>query len=632
MNKFQWLCPFIILMLNISAAQATHVSPIFSGYWYTDVKFIKETACGKNEYDYINRVAGDAESVANQILGEPPLYNCSWDKLSLLSVQDHVSFPKDLDYFFGGEQDKSDWLAMMAAGQPQTQTWGRQCWALDKNGNRYVYTSQNINISPQYVCPKGSVYGYDTKDKIKGCTSDPMPCVADVVARDMTIPVLGSFGHLGLSAGMNLQSLTDTDISIIQVEKKGSSGDEETKIAIRPFTPSFVTNPHGEFWGTKYGLNGSELSHDEAVNAMLAGLEQTRFELEYTLLWDWHPGSVENFHVFNATQNQWGTQLSMSKAKFRCDSFVYYLYLKAGRAIEPEFKKPHSRPASLFNAMMACRNRLGKYCGATPAIHVPHNAEPKSIARLATLMAGQPKLEALDQVSYAYIDSHAMSRQQKISELFSLLKENINQPEKFEYVAELLSLLKPIEWISDIQTFYLDHPKPFIQEKLMDVLFAIFTATDAQGEKQLTHNLDQLKQAQAFIRAQLFSTQDAQIRNNILMRYLTLFPKENLSPDLNQLKQLKKLSLSSSKLNKLLLNLALIQGEPNRLNNLIQTQKDNPHFLEEVCWVVKIYPMAVMTPQNKIILKNTLKYYDLKSQNKAKNLGACDIETALKKL
>ncbi len=90
--------------------------------------------------------------------------------------------------------------------------------------------------------------------------------------------------------------------------------------------------------------------------------EQFGYPFEYTYSWDWRPGSLTPLQIYNPENQQWHTIISVIGAKFRCDSFVYYSYLKgAGLSIFNEFVEP-LLPLDMFDTFLSCRDWEGVIC------------------------------------------------------------------------------------------------------------------------------------------------------------------------------------------------------------------------------------------------------------------------------
>jgi len=175
-------------LLFAPACFAKHVLPVFSGFWYTDESYTGEDNCSKNIYTYTNKTKGNAKETAGKLLSNPPeRSDCKWTKIKLI-YDDSDLVPID---FIGNSKDWG--LISKNPMMEHPQAWGRKCLSKD---DTWV-DEKIISITPIYKCPAGSAYLLGNGDS-GGCTSPPPNCQADIVGRDLDIPIINKAGHVAL--------------------------------------------------------------------------------------------------------------------------------------------------------------------------------------------------------------------------------------------------------------------------------------------------------------------------------------------------------------------------------------------------------------------------------------------------
>lgn len=619
--KIQFILVSSLLSLQIlNNAYAKYVDPVFSGYWYTKANYIEDRdACDVTYFNYENLLSGSAKEVAAKLIVPTPRNDCEWGEPEL--QREYVEEPDEFifNFYDSWNKIKND------PTQPKTQEWTRFC----KTKEGYHYNSATIEITPKYICPKGYQIGGDLFDEshYKGCTNSPTVCVSDIAGRDLNVPGIRSLGHIGLF----MDGIPNKQAAVMEVLKKDPPRVPKDDIYLNDYLESF-TGRDNTFWGARYSSNRIIFSSHDGWQMMVNAEKQTNFPFEYTLGWNWHPGSYSTYFVFNPEQKIWSQQMATIGAKFRCDSFVYYAYQPIGKPIIPYYHFGVV-PRTLFYAMESCRNKAGKVCG-----NVPEKIEqPKSVTSISTLTAlvsssNQPNIAELDRASYEYVNSHSISRQQKISGLWALINEHQSQQNLFEYLIDALSSLKPVELIADIEKLFLKTNNQDSRRKLIGLLISTLSVSNSEEEKLLNQHIDALIEAQSFIREQLLKTDDGELQEFILDRYLAIFPKDIASIDLSQLKQKNKLKLSGQALDRLNLELALLNDthSENSLSALID-KNNNSGFAQSVCKIVRVYPKAAIIQEDKIKVKNFLLKYKNSTQ-KNKNLMDCDIKKAIEEI
>lgn len=634
--KFYILCFSFITSILISQARAEQMLPIFSGFWYTDISSSIPgnhlTACLKEEYSYKNHLPGTAEQVASTLLSSPrERTDCNWEPAELFESQ--KNFPPD--FIFQNQKTLSEWQSMINNGQPTSQIWNRNCVTTDKNGSRHILDSISITIHPQYICPQNATYGVDINnlESGAGCTTQPAPCFADVAGRELNRPFpVSALGHVGLTTGLVKDPAKNQyAIQVIEVLDADDTGNK-AGIYIHDHDASFVHNQNLKYWGTKYGVNGQSLLDIQAYQILGAAASQMQFPFEYTRGWDWHPGAYANYQIFNTATQTWTHQIGITPAKFRCDSFVYYAYSMAGKFILPKYKK-FITPLDIFNALNDCRNSDGSYCKPT--------SNPSSLsilqkndsqAFLFLIAAPSTDLHSLDQSSYDYIHSPLVSRSQKLYQLLLLLETHINNKEKTEYIIDLLNTLKPIEILPEIITLFSQNSNAWFQEKMMLLLLSTLSAKTNEETIRLTAYVDSLKKGLSFIKSQLMSSQNQELKQIILNQYLNLFSRESLIQTLIQLKKQAGFSMPKTETDRIMIHLALLAPNPS-LRALTDTKTNRPLFLKKICQTVQAYPLQTLSVKHKDEITTLLKeFIKIKTLSPKKEWTSCHPNEALNRL
>ena len=151
--------------------------------------------------------------------------------------------------------------------------------------------------------------------------------IGDIVARDLNIPMLGTFGHLGFWDGSKVMQVMNQPGNVIQ------------KASLTSFINGSQVNPH--YWGARYGRG----SYRTRLRAIQAGWRQRQFRPEYTTSFSYREGKkVTRWRWIGWW---WKRVTEIVPAKFRCDTFVLYSYRKAGLNLYTSTPTP----TRIFNSM-----------------------------------------------------------------------------------------------------------------------------------------------------------------------------------------------------------------------------------------------------------------------------------------
>lgn len=144
--------------------------------------------------------------------------------------------------------------------------------------------------------------------------------IGDVVARDLSITGLGWAGHVGMYDGSK----------IVEVLNKSA-------VIQRNSTTDFKAS--SPYWGARYG-KGSNFS-----TMVTKGWEQRNYSPSYTSTALWTEGRYKKQCTRQGCKNV------LIPAKFRCDTFVNYMYRKGtGSNLVSTFL-----PVNVYNAMPKTR-------------------------------------------------------------------------------------------------------------------------------------------------------------------------------------------------------------------------------------------------------------------------------------
>lgn len=491
-----------------SLANAAHVEPIFSGYWYTGAVFNGIDACSVSHYTFSNRIQGDAASVAQTLLGNVPARtDCEWKP-----VQFGHDITQGTPDFPGSPQD---WNNILKNKGYHTEVWGRAC--KDRNGRQL--DGKSVTLLPSYVCPEHTTQSFDTESPQHeyGCTTAPASCWADVMGRNLNVPVLGSLGHNaialpGFVSGMVIEVLTEGP-------NKPNGG------IFTDSMESFKNFPNSPYWGSKMGVQGTPvLNMNDAQKITGAATAQSNYPFEYSMTWDWHPGGSENHLVVNPSTMNIENTRAVSSAKFRCDSFVYYSYLAGAQLhIVPSFGPPDT-PKTLFEAMLECRGRQGIHCGSSIL-----SSLLSGISLRSTFDRESLDLRAADEMTRERFLDPGLTRVQKIQDFWALAQQNSSNESKYSYLLDSLAALHPIEWVPNLIQAFHETEFSSVKLKIVSALFSALAQNDIQIVNQEKKNF---VLGQRFIRELLMMNQDKPVLRYILQMYPTVVTAAQADQDI----------------------------------------------------------------------------------------------------
>jgi len=484
------------LTTSINAATAL---PVFTGIWYDEVQTDYYDACYNRILKYRNKVDGDAETLAKQLLGEVSKYpECQWGDIYIDNSFHDTGSPSDFD------ASRIDWDEIIKSNRsPIKLHWERDC----KDSQGRIQYSKTAVTQPSYVCPKNSRIGLDMTSGSYRCLQPPLPCLGDIVGRDLSLPGFGFLGHVGIAN----QSFTDHIIEVLKKPKEAiyvhSLGD-------------FKKFENTDYWGEKYNLAPeSTMPIDKVTKVSKTAFGQIIYPFKYTLGWNYHPGSSYINYSYNQQTKEWEKVNAVRGAKFRCDSFIYYSYSAgAGLNIFPDFSPP-SFPKDMFNKFLSCRDAEGTLClpGNKDTTFIP----PASESDITSIFS-RPNIniQLADIATHGLVENRRIKRDVKINLLWSLALKNQNNPEKFGYLIDVLEALKPIELASEIMHLYQSQIYTENKIHLLDALTEILHfESKSDYIKVQNKEVTAVIEIQKFMRDILLNENDKEVVKYIIQFY-----------------------------------------------------------------------------------------------------------------
>ena len=356
--------------------KAEHLLPVFVNLWFDELKYVGPDSCGI-EYSNFEILLPSPAAVLQT---KAPYYSdCLWDYSNLTISSNSTNPPPG---FVSANYD--DWNQIILDPNAIVgSSYSIAC--IDNNGKAQQYFYDWIY--PFYDCPPYTRLSYDNTTLEKGCTTTPTLCLADVVARDLSIPGMETFGHIGL-----VSSFAKPNAEIIEVLNDAIPGIYSSRLY-----GSGSFQEKSNYWGTRFGLkNVDRMPVWIAANIIYeAQYQQTACDgsFKYSYLWDYYPAYTKDIFY--------------ERCKFRCDSFVYYCYESNGFKIQETFSFPTSPNTIYFDLL----------CGADPVlpclsesavgvVNKPSNYSLKAleVLELSVKNTTNAKAEILNNIVYSFSD------------------------------------------------------------------------------------------------------------------------------------------------------------------------------------------------------------------------------------
>ena len=171
--------------------------------------------------------------------------------------------------------------------------------------------------------------------------------------------------------------------------------------------------------------------------------------------WFWHPGGIYSTQYrYDFSKYEWVPFTQISTGKFRCDSFVYYLF-KEGAKRKIDYNGA-MLPINIFNSFIEQRYSSSNFI---PSIKVTNTRVVTNQVDLENriknlLSKSTMEIQELDILSYNYVISKDIDRLRKINFLWEEIKYFQDDEIKFEYLIDTLTYLKPIEMVDGLIEAY----------------------------------------------------------------------------------------------------------------------------------------------------------------------------------
>lgn len=315
-----------IFSVLMRSAKGEHLLPIFTNLWYgtNDYSYDGVDACHVGIYVYDQFFASPMAVLED-------FYNgCIWDHSTFKNTYNYTTKPSG---FISTSTD--DWNKItLDSNAAYMGTYQMLCTSAS-SGLKNTYS---IIAIPYYECPTNvsTRLSYDNFTQEVGCTTTPMSCVADIVARDLNYTSIEFFGHVGL-----ITDYMKPNPNVIQVLNNDDPG-----IHFSSLYGSGSFSDIGKYWGERYGLQQqfiTRLPSDIATKIINEALDQEHYAFSYTILgYDYYPG---------------GTTEHPYDCMFRCDSFVYFCYDAAGLKLQDSFSI-YTVPFVIFDDFLCDANPI----------------------------------------------------------------------------------------------------------------------------------------------------------------------------------------------------------------------------------------------------------------------------------
>jgi hypothetical protein len=278
---------------------------------------------------------------------------------------------------------------------------------------------------------------------------DVMP--GDVVGRDLSVPGAGWIGHVGVAIERYPDMTAGSVYEVLNADKV---------VQLNKLS-SFKSA--SKYWGNRYGIFGA----DGRVERMrLEGNIQKFTCPAYTITTDFEPG------IYNGATGQ-----ILKCGKFRCDTFVNYLYHVGGYDL-PTYNSALTVPVRVFNSLplgvdnqpVEFNNELETY-GVQDLLNVMYNENESNYNR-------QYAIELLG----------SRGDKDTLASLLNFYSSDLHADLKTSVLQSMQSLYQKRKKVAGLQEFYLSRMKENISEK--DMQFAVRGYTSISSPGDILDNLD----------------------------------------------------------------------------------------------------------------------------------------------
>jgi len=587
-----------LLLISYSPAiLASIVLPEFTGDWYINLSSITNGSCGQFIYKYKHKFNGGwtTDDIKKIIIGEDKRHDCQWH----VRISNVLSSTVPSD-FPGSDIDWQDvWLKDRLAPTFVKAT------CLNSAG-KSIDEKLKL-IQPIYQCPLQTQSKYLEKSLAFRCVTT-LHCAADVLGRDLRLPIGEGFGHIGMTAlfdgSFSLEILNDD--TVLHLWNRAN----------------FANKLSDHFWGEKYGLTGlHEITFPQSSDIINLGIKQGMYHPTYTSKAKIVPGEYCDKYTLTK-QGTWEASTSECHAEFRCDTFIDYCYSKiTGIKVPSGFI---ATPRQTYNSFISLRtlkleNDSLDVDKLSPqqSIHSRYQ-EFKTINELDAPMGNNIDLSVLQSKLNAIDRDDSLSQKDRALYYWQQAKKHSAQPILFQLFTDYLADQSPIFLTTEIINQY--KIKQSIKNKKR-MLILLEKITHEISSKKSDSHLSQLRDIQDFYLELIKNERDSHAMALLAEQLQSVFPAQKAFKLLIALndKHLQyygtSLPLRTSLFHeKLSIGLSTKNSRLSILPQLIEQGRTNASGgdLSPIISIVKhiqIFPSKLLLKQTKAILAQVLEDY-----------------------
>lgn len=400
--------------------------------------------------------------------------------------------------------------------------------------------------------------------------------MADVVGRDLKTRFFPFLGHVGLTT-----NFSDTGVPgnyVLEVLA------DDPKIINVNSLESFKNAVPGKYWGEVYDLPSININWQTARDIFSAGINQQKFNPEYTYSSHWQEGGYLSLAVYDQTQHKFVNENKIMNAKFRCDTFVYYCYLKVGISIPLTLSAIF--PRTLFNSFLHRRTDI------LSQKSTEYIQEKEIISELNNDF-NEAHIASLDKTMIGYLKNPNYSPQHKLNTLLAQLKTRKDY-ETYSYILDNFAFLSSFEVIPELIKEYQTEQNIKKKIKLLSTITGLARITDSKKVDSI--QIKNIKLAQNLIIHVLQSETNSSLLHHTIFDSLSVLPmsKENytkIMEAINKLESNGSNQLDADKKNFYLLAMAFANNEMQKwlLPRLINSvnNRDKIAFDKQLYFIMK---------------------------------------------
>lgn len=578
-TKILAIALFIVILIP-KISYSKKVLPEFTGEWFEQVTINTIDTCNEYQYSYKNKSSNKDEIIhkIREDLSRSRGCECKLEKVESGFNSDNIDLP---DF----PASPNDFLEIIKHNPtaPTSEYLTFSC--SDAQGHSY---SEGKYIYPSYHCPSGSRVLVGRNNLMdRHCSNPPTVCMADVVGRDLNVSRLRMLGHVGITTNFVNGTYGNYVLEVLS---------DDPKVINIHTLKNFEEVVPNKYWGEVYDLPEVNIGWIRANNIFNAGMQQQAFNPKYTFTDAWQEGRFERQATYNQGQNKFTHESKITQAIFRCDTFVYYTYLKGG--IKIPILLMH--PPSLFKAFLHRRIDV-------PSASSNRYYELKELTRFFNHKINYDNLMVLDKVMKGYLENPKYTRQDKINTLVTRIKTT-KEYFPYSYLVDSLASLTPVEAIPDLIKEY--NTQQDIKKKI-NLLSAIARSAIVKNPKKAgLDSIENIKTVQTWILQILQTETDSVLLHEAIFYSIHLLPmtKENYSFIVEAMNKLELSSaLDGNKKNFYLLAMAFANDDMQKwlLPRLLAIFKSNTEkiaFDKQLYFFIKELPYGEIEGETKLKL------------------------------